>query len=57
MSARFIMEANIAHYKELLAKESDPKKIETLRKLLADEEARLAEYNKDNLRRPSGSGK
>ena len=42
----FILEANIAHYKQLLARETDPEKIAMLRKLLAEEEARLAEYNR-----------
>jgi hypothetical protein len=38
----FIFEANIGHYKELLATDADPRKIATLRKLLAEEEAWLA---------------
>lgn len=42
----FIFEANIAHYKERLARETDPEKIAMLRRLLAEEEGRLAEYNK-----------
>ena len=39
----FIFQANIAHYKELLANETDARKIATLRKLLHEEEAKLAE--------------
>jgi hypothetical protein len=40
----FIIEANIAHFRELLATESDARKIATLRKLLAEEEVKLAEW-------------
>jgi hypothetical protein len=50
----FIFEANIAHFEEQLAKETDPEKIATLRKLLSDEEARLAEYNRQNPRSEGG---
>ena len=42
---RFIFEANIAHYKERLSQETDPIKKETLRRLLAEEEAKLADFN------------
>lgn len=42
----FIFEANIAHYKERLARETDPETAATLRKLLAEQQARLAEYDK-----------
>jgi hypothetical protein len=38
----FIIEANIAHYKELLASETDARKIAMLGKLLAEEKAKLA---------------
>jgi len=41
----FIFEANIAHYKELLAAETDARKIVTLRKLVAEEEAKLADFH------------
>jgi len=41
--ADFIFQANIAHYKRLLAVETDERKVATLRKLLAEEEARLSE--------------
>ena len=44
----FIFEANIAHYKELLATDADPRKIATLRKLLAEEEAKLADSHRKN---------
>ncbi|GIQ75523.1 hypothetical protein [Bradyrhizobium sp. RD5-C2] len=37
--ADFIFRANIAHYKGLLERETDVRKIETLRRLLAEEEA------------------
>lgn len=40
----FVFQANIAHYKELLANETDPRKIATLCKLLAEEEAKLAAW-------------
>jgi hypothetical protein len=40
----FVFQANIAHYKELLVSETDPKKIATLRRLLAEEETKLAEW-------------
>lgn len=44
----FIFQANIAHYKELLAIETDARKIATLRKLLSEEEAKLAEWHAKN---------
>jgi hypothetical protein len=40
----FIYKSNIARYKERLAVETDPKKIATVRRLLAEEEAKLAKY-------------
>jgi hypothetical protein len=46
--ADFIFEANIAHYKELLAAETDARKIATLRTLMAEEEARLANWRAKN---------
>ena len=42
--ADFIFKANIAHYKELLATETDPQKVAMLRKLLAEEEAKYTEW-------------
>jgi hypothetical protein len=44
----FVFQANIVHYKELLAAETDAGKIATLRKLLSEEEARLAEWRAKN---------
>jgi putative sterol carrier protein len=38
----FILSANIAHYKEILARETDARKVAALGKLLAEEEAKLA---------------
>lgn len=46
----FIFHANIAHFVELLATETDAGKIATLHKLLAEEEAKLAEWRKQNQR-------
>ena len=46
--ADFIFQANIAHFKELLATETDARKIATLRKLLHEEEAKLAEWRAKN---------
>ena len=42
--ADFIFKANIAHYKELLATETDEQKIAMLRKLLAEEEIKYADW-------------
>jgi hypothetical protein len=44
----FIFKANIEHYRELLAVETDPRKIATLRNLLDKEEAKLAKWNREN---------
>lgn len=41
----FIFQANIAHYKELLATATDAGKIAMLHKLLAEEEAKLADFH------------
>jgi hypothetical protein len=46
----FIFEANIAHYKERLMLETDPKVIATLHRLLAEEETKLADYHVRNPR-------
>lgn len=48
--ADFIFKANIAHYQKLLATETDTQKIVMLRKLLAEEEAKYVEWQKDNPR-------
>jgi len=44
----FVFKANIAHFKELLAAETDAPKIAALRKLLADEEAKYADWRAKN---------
>jgi hypothetical protein len=49
MSA-FIFSANIAHFKELLATETDARKIATLRLLLVEEEAKYDEWRAKNPR-------
>ncbi len=46
----FIFHANIAHYKELLATETDAHRIATLHRLLAEEEAKLADWHARNPR-------
>jgi hypothetical protein len=48
--ADFIFTANIAHFKELLAAETDARKIAMLHKLLAEEEAKLAEWRAQNAK-------
>ncbi len=48
----FVLQANISHYKELLAKETDPEKIAVLRKLLAEEEVKLAAWQASNRKPP-----
>ncbi len=45
----FVFKANIAHFRELLADEADAGKIETLHKLLAEEEAKLTKWQAENL--------
>ena len=44
----FIFQANIAHYKELLATETDARKIAMLHRLLTEEEVKLAEWHRKN---------
>jgi predicted class III extradiol MEMO1 family dioxygenase len=47
--ASFIFETNIAHYKKLLATEkTDARKIDMLHKLLAEEEAKFADWRAKN---------
>jgi hypothetical protein len=41
-SARMIIELNIRHFRQLLKTETDPSKRQTIVKLLAEEEAKLA---------------
>lgn len=45
----FIIVANIAHFKRLLASETDERKTAMIRKLLAEEEAKLAVWREINL--------
>ncbi len=42
VAARTIIELNIKHYRELLGRETDASKRQTVAKLLAEEEAKLA---------------
>jgi hypothetical protein len=44
----YIFRANIAHFKEVLAGETDLKKIEVVKRLLAEEEAKLADWHAKN---------
>ena len=46
--SNFIFEANMANYEKLLATETDPKKIAMVRKLLAEEEAKLSDWRAKN---------
>jgi hypothetical protein len=46
--ADYIFQANIDHYKHLLAVETDPQKIAVIRKLLWEEEAKLANFRAKN---------
>ena len=40
----YVFRANIAHFKEVLARETDLKRIELVKRLLAEEEAKLADW-------------
>jgi hypothetical protein len=44
---RFVANLNIEHYREALAKETDGAKRQTLARLLAEEEAKLAALDKE----------
>ena len=46
----FIFQANIAHYRDLLATETDAQRIATIRRLLEEEERKLAEWQAKNPR-------
>jgi hypothetical protein len=46
--ADFVLEANISRYRDRLARETDPKTIATVRKLLSEEEAKLAAWRAQN---------
>jgi hypothetical protein len=48
ISARTIIELNIKHYKNLLKSETDALKRQTIEKLLAEEEAKLAKLPPSN---------
>lgn len=41
----FVFRANIAHYRSLLERETDLAKVEQIKKLLAKEEAKLADWH------------
>ena len=44
----FIFESNIAHFRELLAGETDARKVAMLHKLLAEEEHKYTEWRAKN---------
>lgn len=46
----FIFQSNIAHYKALLATETDARKIAMLHKLLEEEERKLTDWQAKNPR-------
>ena len=46
----FIFRANIAHFENLLVSETDAKKIALIRKLLAEEKAKLADFHANRRR-------
>jgi hypothetical protein len=46
----FIFHANIDHYKQLLATETDARKIAMIRKLLEEEERKLTDWQAKNPR-------
>ncbi len=46
--SNFVFEANIAHFEKLLVIETDATKIAMLRKLMAEEEAKFAEWRATN---------
>jgi hypothetical protein len=50
---KFVARASIAHYRKLLAKETDEAKREALARLLAEEEAKLASSTQDTAERSS----
>jgi hypothetical protein len=47
-SARTIIELNIKHYRDLLKNETDASKRQTIERLLAEEEAKLAKLPPSN---------
>lgn len=42
---KFVFEANIARFKRQIDQETDTKRLQTLHGLLADEEAKLADFD------------
>ncbi len=50
VSARTIIELNIKHYRDLLKNETDASKRQTIAKLLAEQEAKLAKLPPDKKR-------
>jgi hypothetical protein len=50
VSTRTIIELNIKHYRELLKNETDASKRQTIAKLLAEQEAKLAKLPPDKKR-------
>lgn len=50
-----IVELNVRHYRELLTTETDPAKLKTIARLLAEEEAKLAMFGaSENKRKECG---
>jgi hypothetical protein len=54
-SVRTIIDLNIRRYRELLKKETDPTKRQTIAMLLVEEEAKLAKLLTEQTRTPRGS--
>jgi len=52
---RTVADLNIAYFKKLLESETEPAKRETIERLLAEEEAKLARTQTDNAGRPNKS--
>jgi hypothetical protein len=46
----WIAQANINHFKSLLRTENDPNKLAMIKRLLAEEEAKLARFRKQDER-------
>ena len=51
---RSVARLNIAHFKKLLAAETDDKKRQILAQLLAEEEAKLEKLNAEAMKRKRG---
>jgi len=51
---RTVARFNIEHYRRLLAQETDEARLQTLRRLLAEEEAKLSDSN--NAEKPPRAG-